>query len=329
MHKILKILLVFLLALSGCANGSTLRSNEKATPDTDTVLESNRGDNMDNEHAVPIDALTASGTVEDDSWLTAGITNKKLPFPRVSEFHDDFSISRTIEESGEITESLDYDWSLSSGAYLYVKNGIGMSIQGELPKTDKWYREYRQANPEDTDGGAHPQNIFRLVLLKQFLNSSQEAYFLIKRDNLSASPYRNGSNGLLFFNRYQSSQTLYYTGVRVDGNVTIKKKKNGIYYTLATEKIFPGTYDRDTDPNLLPKNTWLGLKSTVTDLPDGRVDIQVFLDSNRTGNWQLIAEAVDDGQSYGGAVLANPGLAGIRTDFMDVEFDDYRIIESK
>jgi hypothetical protein len=38
-----------------------------------------------------------------------------------------------------------------------------------------------------------------------------------------------------------------------------------------------------------------------------------------------VAEAKDDGKTFGGAAILNEGYAGIRTDFMDVEFDDYKI----
>lgn len=41
----------------------------------------------------------------------------------------------------------------------------------------------------------------------------------------------------------------------------------------------------------------------------------------------LAAEAKDDGKSYGGDAILNEGYAGIRTDFMDVEFDDCRALK--
>ncbi|MEK7147292.1 MAG: hypothetical protein AAB806_00185, partial [Patescibacteria group bacterium] len=70
---------------------------------------------------------------------------------------------------------------------------------------------------------------------------------------------------------------------------------------------------------------WIGLRSEVKTNPDNTVSVKFFIDKDKTGNWILIAEATDDGKSYGGAAILQEGYAGIRTDFMDVEFDDYRI----
>ena len=123
---------------------------------------------------------------------------------------------------------------------------------------------------------------------------------------------------------------MYYTGIRADGYATIKKKIKGVYYTLVYQRFIPedrGTYDRSNNPNLLPKNVWLGLKSEIQTNPDSTVTIRLYLDSDRTGDWVLVAEALDDGKTYGGAPFLEAGRAGIRTDFMDVEFDDYKIKE--
>ena len=43
--------------------------------------------------------------------------------------------------------------------------------------------------------------------------------------------------------------------------------------------------------------------------------------------WILAAEAHDEPGKYGGNVISGNGHAGIRTDFMDVEFDKYRMTE--
>ncbi len=153
-----------------------------------------------------------------------------------------------------------------------------------------------------------------------------EAYFKIDQLNLSDSPNRNQTNGLFLFNRYQTGDSLYYTGLRVDGAAVIKKKIFGTYYTMAVKKVFTnGTYDRDKNQNLLPLHEWIGVRSEVSTQADKSVLIKIFTDVGRTGNWQLAAEAIDDGQKYGGAPILAPGYAGIRTDFMDVKFDDYSI----
>lgn len=155
-------------------------------------------------------------------------------------------------------------------------------------------------------------------------NSSQQAYFKIIGDNLSSSPNRNLSNGLLLFNRYKGSDNLYYAGLRVDGYAVIKKKANGTYYTMDEKPVFAGIYNHDSNPDLLPKNQWLGIRADTSNLLDGSVRIELFTDIGDTGNWTRVLDVTDNGKSFGGAVFAS-GHGGIRTDFMDVEFKDYMI----
>lgn len=234
-----------------------------------------------------------------------------------------------LNEAGSIEESESDIWWLNSGGLVYFENSVGKTIQNELSEDNKWYQAYKKNNPRDTDEGKHPQNIFRLVTRGKWKNLEQGTYFKINKDNLSVSKYRNQSNGFLFFDRYQDGNNLYYTGIRVDGFAVIKKKINGVYYTMAYERVFPGKYNRKKNPNLLPHNVWIGLRSEVKNETNGSVSIKVFLDKNRNGNWELIAEARDNGKRYGGKAFLNEGYAGIRTDFMDVEFDDYKIEELK
>lgn len=243
-----------------------------------------------------------------------------------SPFHYAFSKDGKLEEVGSMSQSNSPYWWLSSGAYMYLKSGIGKTIQGDLPRFDKWRLIFSASNSGETDNGYHPQNIFRMPTRNKWQNFRQEIYFKINKDNLSASPNRNASNGLLLFNRYQDGNNLYYTGIRVDGAAVIKKKINGAYYTMAYKPFFGTGYNRDTNFNLLPKNVWIGLRSEVKTNTDGTVNIKVYVDNGKTGDWVLAAEATDDGKSSGGAAILNEGYAGIRTDFMDVEFDDFRMI---
>lgn len=245
------------------------------------------------------------------------------------EFTEDFSVDTILVETGSMSESASTNWWLNSGAYLSISKGLGKTIQGELSNQDEWRIKYKAYNSSETDDGYHPQNIFRLVTRHQWKNFLQESYFKINRYILSQDKARSGSNGLLLFNRYQDGDNLYYTGIRVDGTVVIKKKTKGIYHTMAQEPLYPGKYDRRSNPNLLPMDTWIGLRSEVLDNPNGTVSIKVYQDKNRSGDWQLILTATDDGKRYGGAAIKNEGYAGIRTDFMDVEFDDYKIEELK
>jgi len=243
-----------------------------------------------------------------------------------SPFYYTFRVNGVLDEAGRMDNSSSpYFW-LNSGGQFILKDGIGKTVQGELNKFNKWRLAYYASNPIDTDNGYHPQNIFRLITRSKWQNFAQEMYFTINKDNLSASPNRNASNGLLLFNRYLNGNNLYYTGIRVDGTAVIKKKINGTYYTMAQKPFFSGAkYDNNANPNLLPKNVWLGLKSEINTNNDGTVSIKVFVDNGKTGNWVLAAEAQDDGKIYGGSSILNGGYAGIRTDFMDVEFDDYKL----
>lgn len=243
-----------------------------------------------------------------------------------SPFHYSFKVEGTLAEAGSMNESSSpYFW-LNSGAYFYLKNGIGKTIQGELPQYSKWRLAYSLYNPIDTDNGYHPQNILRFVTRSKWQNFTQEMYLKINKDNLSVSLNRNESNGLLLFNRYQDGNNLYYAGVRVDGAAVIKKKINGNYYTMAYKPFIGGAkYDRVSNPSLLPKNIWIGLRSELKNNPDGTVSIKLFADNGKTGSWILAAEAKDDGKSYGGGAILNEGYGGVRADFMDVEFDDYKI----
>jgi len=246
-----------------------------------------------------------------------------------SPFYYTFKVDGVLHEAGEMTNSSSpYFW-LNSGGKLNLAGGIGKTVFGELPLNDKWRLLYSVSNPIDTDIGYHPQNIFRLVTRSKWQNFSQQVSFQNVKLNMSASANRNASNGVLLLNRYQDGNTLYYIGIRVDGAAVIKKKKNGIYFTMAYKPFYSSKlpYSRDTNPNLVPDQKWIGLKSEIKTNPDNTVSLKLFVDKDKTGNWVLAAEAIDDGKSYGGAAILNEGYAGIRTDFMDVEFDDYKVVK--
>jgi len=265
-----------------------------------------------------------------EDMLSASIAHKYKKNPSTNtaatSFSDNFSLNIKIEETWPMSVAGDKNWWVNSGAWFISSSDTGKTVQGDLDKTDRWYTLYLQNNPIDTDNGFHPQNIFRLVQRGQWTNFVQQVYFKINKINLSDSQNRNASNGLFLFNRYQSGDNLYYTGIRVDGAAVIKKKINGTYYTMAYKQIFPGAkYDRTINPNLLPLNSWLGLKSEVVTNSNNTVSVKLYTDIDKTGNWTLVLESIDDNSKYGGAAILNAGYAGIRTDFMDVEFSEYRI----
>ena len=263
---------------------------------------------------------------------------KKQPLPSGSRifseektFREDFQKDATLNETAKISESKNPDWWLNSGGLMTSGNGIGKTVQGDLSSDSEWFEKYKKNNSRDTDGGRHPQNIFRLVTRGKWNNLVQESYFRINKINLSESENRNESNGILLMSRYEDGDNLYYTGIRVDGSAIIKKKYEGDYFTLNEKRIFQGEeYDRDENPNLLPIGKWIGLRCELRNTPDGDVDIKLFIDEEGDGNWKLAASALDNGKKeFGTNIISDEGHAGIRTDFMDVEFSGYKIAEVK
>ncbi|MES2216088.1 MAG: hypothetical protein V4481_02220 [Patescibacteria group bacterium] len=242
-----------------------------------------------------------------------------------SPFEYTFNVDGILAESGTSFESISPYWWVDSGGLLLIHSGTGSTIQGDLPQNNRWRMAYAGSNPTDTDDGLHPQNIFRLLTRSQWHNFRQEMYFRINKTNLSSSPNRNESNGLLLFNRYTDSADLYYAGIRVDGHAVIKKKLKGTYYTLAEASIFPGAYDRANTPNLLPQNKWIGLRSEVTTLGADHVKIRLYVDEGEKNEWKLVADADDFAADV--PVIDERGYAGVRTDFMDVDFKGFKIEE--
>jgi hypothetical protein len=241
-------------------------------------------------------------------------------------FFDDFSKNYIVVETAHRKKSAHPDWWVSSGAYFISNGVVGHPIIGDLNVGDRWRREYSKNNPIDTDGGFHPQNIFRLVQKDKWGDYEQSVYVKLLRYRSSDAAGRNASNGVFLFGRYLDSDNLYYTGIRVDGLAVIKKKFDGHYHTLATAPLWPflTPYNRVSNPNQLPMAQWFGLKSVVKNTNQG-VLIEFYVDFKGSGDWRLIISALDAG--VGGAALADAGHVGLRTDFFDVVFDNYYVQE--
>lgn len=238
----------------------------------------------------------------------------------------DFGTSGTVQETGSLSESSSPYWWVNSGGLMTLESSVAQTNQGALNATHPWRLAYLAANPTDTDNGYHPQNLFRLVTKGTWSNASVVSNFYIAKDNWSDSTNQNASNGLLLMNRYAADgQTLYYAGVRVDGTAVIKKKYRGAYYTMAQKKIFPGTYAAGEDTNLLPHNEWITLKSDVVTKANGSARIDLYMKRAGDTSWTLLVAASDDGVKYGKTPVITSGHAGIRTDFMDVKFDRFRV----
>lgn len=247
-----------------------------------------------------------------------------------SVFRENFDAEGTLEEASDMAESDSVDWWLNSGAYLIKKDGIGTTILGDLPENSSWRERYRNYNPETTDDGAHPQNLFRLITRDRWTNAEQEVRFAVFAAHKSDTDFRNESNGVLLMHRYRDDNNFYYAGVRVDGTAVIKKKVSGVYYTLAFADIFTNPsrpYHAEDRWNLIPENTWMGIRSRVEDSGDGTIGITLFIDRNNDGSWLKILETTDTAWRFGVPTHGGAGFAGIRTDFMDVGLDNYRIQE--
>lgn len=237
----------------------------------------------------------------------------------VSSLNYQFSVDGTLVEEGAMNESSSPYWWVSSGAYLTLQDGTGRTVHGSLPPSNPWRLLYSANNPLDTDNGYHPQNIFRLVSRSKWSNVRVESSFKIDGDHFSASSNRNQSNGLLHMLRYKDQHTLYYTGIRVDGTAVIKKKKNGVYTTLAQKHIFPGTYSIAGNVNLLPHGAWVHLRSEVLTNTNGSVTIRLYIKKPGESGFTKIFDIIDSSSP-----ITGEGYVGLRTDFMDVEFDNFK-----
>ena len=232
-----------------------------------------------------------------------------------------------VYETGNMEESLDEEWWVNSGAYiLKAENGF-QTVQGELPWFSSWRIRYFSANPRDSDSGAHPQNIFRLIRKMLWENGEQTVYARIQRINVSESPERDAWSGIFLLQRYKDQDTVYYAGLRQDGAAVIKKKIDGTYYTMAYAPLFGAdlVFQRDITPNLLPGMKWIGIRTITLTLEDGIVSIRLFIDKEGNGAWEEVLEAQDNGQKYGGIPIIGEAYGGIRSDFMDMEFKGYDV----
>ena len=258
-----------------------------------------------------------------ENFLHRGeVLGASTPAIVTSPWHYYFTVDGTLSESSPMDNSSSpYFW-LSSGAYLFLSNGTAKTVHGELDTWSKWRVAYANSNPRDTDNGYHPQNIFRLVTRSKWLNHTSQVSFKIDKTILSDSPERNAWSGILFFSRYQDSNNLYYAGIRMDGHAVIKKKLSGVYYTLAEKAVFPGVYDRTSNPTLLPQQKWMKIKLETSNTSTG-TRLRLFLDRENNNTWETLLDVTDTRGKKDGDPISQEGYSGIRTDFQEVEFDDF------
>lgn len=230
----------------------------------------------------------------------------------------------TLEEAPSGSESMDQCFWVDSGALFFVKNKIGSTIVGEIDKESRWKSLYKLSAGEYTDKGTHPQNIFRLINKKNVQDVREELLAYIENYHLSTSSNRDKSNGIFLLARYHDSQNLYLGGIRVDGNAVIKKKSNGVYQTLGIVSYDNRhAYDRTSNPNILPVHTWIGIAVEVKNQKDHSTLIDLDLSFDQGTTWNRVLSVVDrvpEPQLY------NAAATGIRSDFMDLYFKNYKVI---
>jgi hypothetical protein len=217
-----------------------------------------------------------------------------------------------------------YFW-ISSGGRMSIANGIGQTIQGYLPTGDLDQVNYALVNPLDTGNGHYPQNTFRLITRSLWGNAEEEVKFKITKTNLTNTPNRDGYSGIFLYSRYNDKDDLYYAGVRQDGLAIIKKKIGSVYHSLIYKQAFGyiSAYDKNSNPNLMPENQWMGLKLKTTNNADGSVHLELLIDKQGNGVWTSLLVYNDKG--VGGTPFRDSGYGGIRTDYMDVQFDNFKI----
>lgn len=246
-----------------------------------------------------------------------------LPALSTHAFEDAFDGVFTLEETASPGTSASAAWWLNSGGRLFFANGTVRTFQGAVPSSDRWFQEYARSSPGDTDGGTHPQNLLRLLTQQAGAIFRQSVSVRVLGTNLSASPQRDRFSGVFLYSRFIDEGNSYVAGVRFDGQAVIKKEVNRIVHTLAIVPLFPGVYDRVTNPTLLPQNHWFSLRTTITDVPGGvRILLEVH-DPALSPHWIRAVEVIDGPGGADGVPFVVGGRAGIRADFMDLEFDDY------
>ena len=229
----------------------------------------------------------------------------------------------TFGSSGTLNQTVSADtsgsayWWVANGGQLLVSNGVGKTMQGDATSANPWYTIYAKSLAVTSDNGKHPQNTFAALLRTPTLDTDQSIAVQINKDNLANTANRKPYNGIHLISRWQNDGNYYFAGLRADGHAVIKKKVGNAYYTLAEKSAFPGTYNSTTNPNLLPKNTWMNVRMITSTDASGSVHVQLYL------NQTLMLDTTDNGAR--GATIKTEGLTGIRSDFMDMLMDNYKL----
>ena len=250
-------------------------------------------------------------------------------------FHDNFDRQKVIKEANPMSESLDKNWWVNSGGYLSINNGTASTIQGTLPQNDTFRIGYSSDKSEDTDNGYRPQNIFRMVNRNIWAgNYTAEVYFKYsKYNNITNTMGKNlgADNGVSLMVNYQDENNLYYVGLRADGFAGIKKKMDSDYSVLQNPvKVFPGVYKHYD--NLIPQDKWIGIRAVVEEQRHNDTTISgkdqayiaMYIDEKGDGSsWKYVTSYLDQNSTT--TTTFKQGHTGIRTDFIDAQFRDFKV----
>jgi hypothetical protein len=242
-------------------------------------------------------------------------------------FEETFDRDTVIEEAPRAAVSRNPRWWVSAGGRVTFAEGTAYTIQGSLPPWDPWARAYARTKPVDTEQGRRPQNVFRMVTRETGRTFRQRVSVRIRSTNLAASTERGPFSGIFLESRFLNDNNFYVAGLRFDGQAVIKKRREAEAFTVAIAPVYPGTYDRQSNPNLLPQNRWFSIRSTIHDVPGGvRILLEIH-DPALGPDWIPVLDVLDGPGGADGRPVVGAGSAGIRTDFMDVQLDDYLVFE--
>jgi hypothetical protein len=237
---------------------------------------------------------------------------------------ENFSINSRVSEKSTPEQSNNPHWWAKSGGEMIISNGTGKTIQGNLKKNNYWAKVYSKSNPVDTNNGQQPQNVFMALTRSEWTNGEYQTYFKSNRYNAINSPNRTSESGMALLARYTDDNNYYRVGFSADGNIILIKRVNGTNYTLSKNTYFAGNYTETS--SLIPRGYWYGIRAVFENVSSTSVKISVYADKTG-GQWQLVNELIDSGTL--GKPIVSKGLAGIKTDFMDAEFDGFQILTNQ
>lgn len=237
---------------------------------------------------------------------------RPITLPFVENFSD------VVTETSYPDNSDSNTWNVTSGAYLNIGKGTARTNSVALT-SGKYFDAYK--DNVDCEGGAHPENIFRVVSRDATLQDfTFSASFKITRVSKSTSPNRTPDKGISLMFHYVDESNVMYLSARHDGQISVKRKENGVYTTLAIVPAwFPGDYDRILHPTLLPVGTTFSLKVAVKS-SGGVTSITAWVSDPGTTTYHQVLTTSDNAPA-----LAVPGRVGIRSDFCSTEIDNISI----